>query len=70
MHPTLLVSGWTQLIKGILTQEVGQLRRGKDMFALGSFLFVKLVTKHPRKPKTCLGGRKESRSWRIQMKKT
>ena len=29
-------------------------RTGKDMLDLGTFLLIKMVSMHPRKPKTCL----------------
>ena len=43
-------------------------KKGKDMFALGTYLFEN-GDKTPKKPETCLGRERKSGSCRLQMKK-
>ena len=58
MHPTLYSmvdtaeEGKVYFLKFTnLKKMFVQVGRRKDMFALGTFVFIKMVTKHPRNPK-------------------
>ena len=70
MYPTPLTSGWNQSQRSRERKSSRQPR--KDMFRFGIIFINKNHAKAPKKPKTCLGGRrwKKRMSWRFLMQKT